>query len=81
MIFMLFSIMWGRNQEQTTNFEHLVHETWPRTCGRVVFKLYKKQTKSENHETWEDVMISYVEAVIKIWEGFAQVVTYDACKP
>ena len=81
MIFMLFSIMWGRIQEQTTNFEHLVHETWPRTCGRVVFKLYKKQTKSENHETCQDVMISYVEAVIKIWEGFAQVVTYDACKP
>ena len=81
MIFMLFSIMWGRIQEQTTNFEHLVHETWPRTCGRVVFKFYKKQTKSENHETCQDVMISYVEAVIKIWEGFAQVVMYDACKP
>ena len=81
MIFMLFSIMWGRIQEQTTNFEHLVHETWPRTCGRVVFKFYKKQTKSKNHKTCQDVMISYVEAVIKIWEGFAQVVTYDACKP
>ena len=26
---MLFSIMWGRIQDQTTNFEHLVHETWP----------------------------------------------------
>ena len=81
MIFMLFSIMWGRIQEQTTNFEHLVHETWPRTCGRVIFKLYKKQTKSENHETCQDVKISYVEAVIKNWVGFAQVVTYDACKP
>ena len=81
MIFMLFSIMWGRIQEQTTNFERLVHETWPRTCGRVVFKFYKKQTKSENHETCQDVMISYVEAVIKIWEGFAQVVMYNACKP
>ena len=68
MIFMLFSIMWGRIKEHTTNFEHLVHETWPRTCGRVVFKFYKKQTKSENHETCQDVMISYVEAVIKIWE-------------
>ena len=42
MIFMLFSIMWGRIQEQTTNFKHLVHETWPQTCGRVVFKFYKK---------------------------------------
>ena len=60
--------MWGRIQEQTTNFEHLVHETWPRTCGRIVFKFYKKQTKFENHETCQDVMISYVEAVIKIEE-------------
>ena len=81
MIFMFFSIMWGRIQDQTINFEHLVHETWPRTRGRVVFKFNKKQTKSENHETCQDVMISYVEAMIKIWEGFAQVVTYDACKP
>ena len=81
MIFMLFSIMWGRIQEQTTNFEHLVHETWPRTCGRVVFKFYKKQTKSENHETCQDVMISYVEAMIKIWEGLVHVVMYDAYKP
>ena len=81
MIFMLFSIMWGRIQEQTTNFEHLIHETWPRTYGRVVFKFYKKQTKSKNHETCQDVMISYMETVIKIWEGFAQVVTHDACKP
>ena len=77
-IFLLFSIMWGRIQEQTTNFEHLIHETWPRTCGRVVFKFYKKQMMSENPETCQDVMISYVEAVIKIWECFAQVVTYDA---
>ena len=70
MIFMLFSIMWGRIQEQTTNFEH-VHETWPRTCGRVIFKFYIKQTKSENHETCQDVKISYVEAVTKNYEGFA----------
>jgi len=81
MIFMLFSIMWGRIQEQTTNFEHLVHETWPQTCGRVVFKFYKKQTKSENHETCWDVVISYVEAMIKISEDFVHVVTYDAYKP
>ena len=78
---MLFSIMWGRIQEQTTNFEHLVHETWPQTSGRVVFKFYKKQTKTKNLKTCRDVMISYVEVVIKNWEGFAQVVTYDACKP
>jgi hypothetical protein len=28
--------------------------------------LYKTQTKSKNHETCPHVMISYVEAVIKI---------------
>ena len=47
---------------------------------RSIFKFYKKQTKSENHETCQDVKISYVEAVIKICGGFTQVVTYDACK-
>ena len=73
MIFILFSIMWGHIQEHTTNFKHLIHETWPQTCGRVVFKFYKKQTKTENLETCRDVMISYVEAVIKNWGGFAQV--------
>ena len=79
MIFMLFSIMWGRIQDKTINFEHLDHKTWPRTCGRVVFKFYKKQTKTKNLETCRDVMISYVEAVIKNWGGFAQVChTYDA---
>ena len=81
LIVMLVSVVWGRIQERTRNFGHLDHETWLRTCVRSVFKLYKKQMKSENHETCQDVMISYVEAVIKIWGGFAQVVTYDACKP
>ena len=66
MIFMVLSVVWGRIQERTQNFEHLVHETWPWTCGRIVFKFYKMQTKSGNHETCRDVMISYVEDVIKI---------------
>ena len=81
MIFMVLSVVWGRIQEQTRNFEHLIHETWPRTCGRIVFKFYKMQTKSENHETCRDVMISYVEDAIKIWEGLVHVITYDAYKP
>jgi hypothetical protein len=34
----------------------------PSSC----LKLYKTQTKSENHETCPHVMISYVEDVIKI---------------
>ena len=78
---MLLSVSWGHIQEQTTNFEPLVHETWPRTYGPVVFKLYKKQTLSENHETCRDVMISCVKAVIKSWQRFVKVVTYDAYKP
>jgi hypothetical protein len=32
----------------------------------VVFKLYKTQTKSKNHETCRDIMVSCVEIVIKI---------------
>ena len=81
MIVMLLSVVWGRIQERTWNFGHLVHETWPRTCVRSVFKFYKKQTKSENHETCWDVVISYVEAMIKISEVFVHVVMYDAYKP
>ena len=81
MIVMLLSVVWGRIQERTRNFGHLVHETWQRTCVRSVFKFYKKQTKSENHETRWDVVISYVEAMIKISEDFVHVVTYDAYKP
>jgi hypothetical protein len=46
-------------------FEHPLHETWPETCDRVVFKLYKMQRKSENHKTYRDVMVSYVETMIK----------------
>ena len=74
MIFMLFSTSYGLFQEQTGNFEHHAHETWPRTCDPVVLKLYKIQTKSENHETCPHIMISYIEDVIKIWECFDKVV-------
>ena len=51
--------------EMEGNFEHLSHEPWPRTCGRIVLKLYKKLTKSENHKICHDIMISYVEAKVK----------------
>jgi hypothetical protein len=36
----------------------------------------KHKQKSENHETCPHVMISYVEAVIKIWECLKKVVTH-----
>ena len=70
MIVMLLSVVWGRIQERTQNFGHLVHETWPRTCMRSVFKFYKKQTKSKNHETYWDVVISYMEVMIKILDAY-----------
>ena len=78
---MLVSVVRGRIQERTRNFGHLVHETCPRNCVWSVYKFYKKQTKSENHETCWDVVISYVEAMIKFSEDFMHVVTYDAYKP
>ena len=80
MIVMLLSVVWGRIHERTRNFGHLVHETWSWTCVRSVFKFYKKQTKSENHETCWDIVISYMEAMIKILEDFVHVIMYDAYK-
>jgi hypothetical protein len=60
-ILMLFSTSYGLSQGQTRIIEHHAHETRPQTYGPVVLKLYKTQTKSENHETCRHVMISYVE--------------------
>ena len=50
-------------------------------AGNVIFKLYKMQTKSENHETCRGVVLSHVEAVVKNCKGFEQVVTSDAKNP
>jgi len=49
-------------------------------CGRIIFKFYKKQGKSENHETSHDIMISYMDAVVKNCEDFAKVYTYVLTK-
>ena len=80
MIFLSLSLMWDRIQGQTRNFEHRVRETWPQTCGGNVWKFYKKQMKSENHEIHRVVTISYVEAMAKNWECFGTVNTYAAYK-
>jgi hypothetical protein len=50
-------------------------------CGRSVFKLYKIQTKSENHKTCRGVMLSHVEAMIKISKGLEQVATSNVQNP
>jgi hypothetical protein len=80
MIFLSLSLIWDRTQGQTRNFEHCVCETWAQTCGGNVWKIYKKQTKSENHEIRRVAMISYVKAVVKNWECFGKVDTYTAYK-
>ena len=76
MILMLLSSIWVIVKDLNGKFEHLVHETWPRMCGRIDFQFYKNQTKSKNQEICHDIMISYVEDVIKIWEDFAKFLTY-----
>ena len=78
LIVMLVSVVWGRIQERTRNFGHLIHETCPRNCVWSVFKFYKKQTKSENHETCWDIVILYMETMINISEDFVHVIMYDA---
>jgi len=56
MTFMLLSPTWGRNHEMKRNSEHLAHEPWPRSCGRIVLKLYKKQMKFKNHKICYDII-------------------------
>ena len=72
--------MLGRIHEMKGNFEHLAHEHWPRTSGRIVLKFYKKQAKSKNHKICHGIMISYAEAKVKNWEGLKQVITYTPQK-
>jgi len=81
MILMIFRVCLGHIQELTWNLEHLVDVTCRGTCRKCDFKLYKMQTKSENHETCRGVVLSHVEVVVKNWEGFGQVVTSDAKNP
>jgi hypothetical protein len=64
------------NLGTTRNFKHHVYVKRRQTCDPVVLKLYKTQTKSENHETCRDVMLSYVEGVIKIWHYFVKVIMH-----
>jgi hypothetical protein len=78
---MLESVFWGSVRKLTQKFKVLVHVTRPSKSGRSVFKLDKIHTKSENNETCRGVMLSHVEAMIKIWESLEQVVGSDAQNP
>jgi len=72
--------MLGHIHEMKGNLEHLPHEHWPRMSGQIVLKFCKKQMESKNHKICHDIMISYAEAKVKIWEGFEQVITYTPQK-
>ena len=77
MIFMFLSPIWGIVEKFKGKFKHLVHKTWPPTCGWIVFKFYKKQMKSENREICRDTVLSYVETVVKKLRGFR--IFYHIC--
>jgi hypothetical protein len=74
----MFGVCWGCIQELALNYDHHVVVTWWGNRGESLFKLYKIQTKSENHETWRCMLLLHVEAVVKNWESFKQVATLDA---
>jgi len=61
LILMIFRVCLGRIQKVTWNLEYLVDVTCRCTCRKCDFKLYKIQTKSENHETCRCVVLSHVE--------------------
>jgi hypothetical protein len=75
-----WSMRWDIIEKKIRNFKFVVHETWRRTYCSVIFKMYKMQIWFENYETCRDVMISHGEPMIKIWQGFVKVKTYDAYK-
>jgi len=57
--------MLDRFQKMEEKFEDVAHESCPRTCGPIILKFYKKATKSKNYKICHDIMISYVEAMVK----------------
>ena len=65
LILMLLSPIGVNVEDLKRKFKYLVRKTFPRTCDRIGFKLYRKQMNYENHEICHDIMISYVEVVIE----------------
>lgn len=70
MISMLSSWVWVLIHEMKRMLEHLVQQTRPQTCDQMIFTFFKKQTKFWIHETCHDVMVSYMETMVKKWDGF-----------
>jgi len=56
LIFKLLSPYSGLTYDIKRNFTHLVSETRPRHRARAVFKFYKTQIRSKNHEIWQNDM-------------------------
>ena len=54
------------SKKMNGKFEVLDHEPCPRACGPTVLNFYKKQMKSEECEICNDIIISYVDAMVKI---------------
>ena len=65
LILMLLSPIGVNVEDLKRKFKYLVRKTFPGTCDRIGFKFYKKQMSYENHDICHDIMISYVEIVIK----------------
>ena len=65
LILMLLSPIGVNVEDLKRKFKYLVRKTFPGTCNRIGFKLYRKQMNSKNHEICHDIMISYVEVVIE----------------
>ena len=61
MIFMLLNPVWGLTREMKRNFEHLVQKTQPRTCGRMVFKFFKKKA----NKVWKSGDLSRCDDIIR----------------
>jgi hypothetical protein len=80
---MIFRVCRGCMQEVARIFAHHVVVTWRCTHGKSVFKLYKIQTKSENHETCRCVLLLHVEAVVKFLRLFGKHVntSRDSLRP
>ena len=71
MIFMLLSPVWGFTPGMKRNFGHLVQETRPQRVAKWFLNSKKSKRSLKIHEICQDLMISYVEAMVKNWEGFA----------
>ena len=58
---MLLSPFWSLTREMKRIFEHFVQKTRPRTCGRMVFKFFKKKA----NKVWKPGDLSRCDDIIR----------------